>query len=294
MSVSQYFKRGFGTVDEALALQKKQAEVRDKKRKLGLNAFPFYIKAGDAEKHYFIILSKEPIIFNKHSIQVFKKGKQVWDTILCTGDNCKACANGLHPQPQGGFPIVEVGQWEDMDKKVHEGMIKPLMRSIQDISVIKNEFLGNQQADKENVYNNLYSAYRVGTGTQTRYQFRYEGAVQYTQGLVDLVTAFNKEYGTNPLKFMEDYMEAKLEELTPLIGQANQPAPTATPQGLTMPSMPTAPTLTPATTPTVVSEPVNPIAGVTPPPSPSTATPGLAPNTSMLSDPTTFNFPKLD
>ena len=104
------FKKGYTAVREE---KQRQDENREK---AGKNLWRFFL-SNDGDEADVRFLTEEPVTFYEHTVKGMRNGKEVYDTIVCSGDsNCSLCASGDKPTFKGAFLIWDMRPYEYTDK----------------------------------------------------------------------------------------------------------------------------------------------------------------------------------
>lgn len=154
-----FSRKGYKAVEE----EKKRQENRR-----GL--YRFFI-TGDGSEAEVRFLTDSPITFSEHSIKTVRNGKEMFDNVICTGDErpCPHCANGERPSFKGAYLIWDEREFEAKDangkKKKVKGSLKLYVAGTKVLSQIQRLYSKYGLLDKQ------YTIVRLGEGTSTTYTF---------------------------------------------------------------------------------------------------------------------------
>ena len=155
------FKKGYTAVREE---KQRQDENREK---AGKNLWRFFL-SNDGDEADVRFLTEEPVTFYEHTVKGMRNGKEVYDTIVCSGDsNCSLCANGDKPTFKGAFLIWDMRPYEYTDKDGKKQKGKGQLRLyVQGARVLSQV---DRISSKYGLTNRTITIVRLGKGTSTTY-----------------------------------------------------------------------------------------------------------------------------
>ena len=107
--MSNMFKRGYKQVREE---KQRQDENREK---MGKQLWRFFLsKDGDEAQVRF--LTEEPVNFSEHTIKTTRGGKEAYDSVICTKDDCPLCEGGDRASFKGAYLIYDKRPYTYKDK----------------------------------------------------------------------------------------------------------------------------------------------------------------------------------
>lgn len=155
------FKKGYNAVREE---KKRQDENREKASK---NLWRFFL-ANDGDEADVRFLTEEPVTFFEHTVKSVRGGKEVYDSVLCTGnDSCALCASGDRPTFKGAFLIWDERPYEYTDKdgkkQTGKGQLRLYVQGAKVLSQL------DRISTKYGLSNRVITIVRLGKGTSTTY-----------------------------------------------------------------------------------------------------------------------------
>ena len=155
------FKKGYTAVREE---KQRQDENREK---AGKNLWRFFLTE-DGDEADVRFLTEEPVTFYEHTVKSMKNGKEVYDTVVCSGDDsCSLCANGDKPTFKGAFLIWDKRPYEYKDKdgkkQKGEGQLRLYVQGARVLSQL------DRISSKYGLTNRTVTIIRLGKGTSTTY-----------------------------------------------------------------------------------------------------------------------------
>lgn len=155
------FKKGYTAVREE---KQRQDENREK---AGKNLWRFFL-SNDGDEADVRFLTEEPVTFYEHTVKGMRNGKEVYDTIVCSGDsNCSLCASGDKPTFKGAFLIWDMRPYEYTDKdgkkQKGNGQLRLYVQGARVLSQL------DRISSKYGLTNRTITIVRLGKGTSTTY-----------------------------------------------------------------------------------------------------------------------------
>lgn len=154
------FKKGYTAVREE---KQRQDENREK---AGKNLWRFFL-ANDGDEADVRFLTEEPVTFYEHTVKGMRNGKETYDTIVCSGEDCNLCANGDKPTFKGAFLIWDMRPYEYTDKdgkkKQGNGQLRLYVQGARVLSQL------DRISSKYGLTNRTITIVRLGKGTNTTY-----------------------------------------------------------------------------------------------------------------------------
>lgn len=155
------FKKGYSAVREE---KQRQDEIREK---AGKNLWRFFL-TDDGEEADVRFLTEEPVTFYEHTVKGMRNGKEVYDTIVCSGDDsCSLCKGGDKPTFKGAFLIWDMRPYEYTDKdgkkQKGEGQLRLYVQGARVLSQL------DRISSKYGLTNRTITIVRLGKGTSTTY-----------------------------------------------------------------------------------------------------------------------------
>lgn len=154
------FKKGYTAVREE---KQRQDENREK---AGKNLWRFFL-ANDGDEADVRFLTEEPVTFYEHTVKSMRNGKETYDTIVCSGDDCTLCASGDKPTFKGAFLIWDKRPYEYTDKdgkkKQGNGQLRLYVQGARVLSQL------DRVSSKYGLTNRTITIVRLGKGTSTTY-----------------------------------------------------------------------------------------------------------------------------
>lgn len=154
------FKKGYTAVREE---KQRQDENREK---AGKNLWRFFL-ANDGDEADVRFLTEEPVTFYEHTVKGMRNGKETYDTIVCSGDDCNLCASGDKPTFKGAFLIWDKRPYEYTDKdgkkKQGNGQLRLYVQGARVLSQL------DRISSKYGLTNRTITIVRLGKGTSTTY-----------------------------------------------------------------------------------------------------------------------------
>ncbi len=156
------FNKGYRAVREE---KQRQDENREK---MGKRLWRFFLnKDGDeAEVHF---LTEEPINFYEHTVKTVRGGKERYDNVICTQEDCPLCANGDRPSFKGAYLLYDKRPYEYTDKnnkkKKAEGQLRLYVQGARVLSQL------DRLSQRYGLTDRDYTITRTGSGTSTTYMF---------------------------------------------------------------------------------------------------------------------------
>ena len=155
------FKKGYTAVREE---KQRQDENREK---AGKNLWRFFL-SNDGDEADVRFLTEEPVTFYEHTVKGMRNGKEVYDTIVCSGDsNCSLCANGDKPTFKGAFLIWDMRPYEYTDKDGKKQKGKGQLRLYVQGARVLSQL--DRISSKYGLTNRTITIVRLGKGTSTTY-----------------------------------------------------------------------------------------------------------------------------
>ena len=155
------FKKGYNAVREE---KQRQDENREK---AGKNLWRFFL-SNDGDEADVRFLTEEPVTFYEHTVKGMRNGKEVYDTVVCSGDDsCSLCASGDKATFKGAFLIWDKRPYEykDKDGKTQKGKGQ-LRLYVQGARVLSQL---DRISSKYGLTNRTITIVRLGKGTSTTY-----------------------------------------------------------------------------------------------------------------------------
>lgn len=154
------FKRGYEAAREE---KKRQDENREK---MGKSLWRFFL-AKDGDEAEVRFLTEEPINFYEHTVKRTVGGKERYDNIICTQDDCSYCANGDRPSFKGAYLVWDEREFETKDKngkkQKNKGSLKMYVQGTKVLSQL------DRLSQRYGLTNRTYTISREGSGTSTTY-----------------------------------------------------------------------------------------------------------------------------
>lgn len=155
------FKKGYTAVREE---KQRQDENREK---AGKNLWRFFL-SNDGDEADVRFLTEEPVTFYEHTVKGMRNGKEVYDTIVCSGDsNCSLCASGDKPTFKGAFLIWDMRPYEYTDKDGKKQKGKGQLRLYVQGARVLSQL--DRISSKYGLTNRTITIVRLGKGTSTTY-----------------------------------------------------------------------------------------------------------------------------
>ena len=155
------FKKGYTAVREE---KQRQDENREK---AGKNLWRFFL-SNDGDEADVRFLTEEPVTFYEHTVKGMRNGKEVYDTVVCSGDsNCSLCANGDKPTFKGAFLIWDMRPFEYTDKDGKKQKGKGQLRLYVQGARVLSQL--DRISSKYGLTNRTITIVRLGKGTSTTY-----------------------------------------------------------------------------------------------------------------------------
>ena len=155
------FKKGYTAVREE---KQRQDENREK---AGKNLWRFFL-SNDGDEADVRFLTEEPVTFYEHTVKGMRNGKEVYDTIVCSGDsNCSLCASGDKPTFKGAFLIWDMRPFEYTDKDGKKQKGKGQLRLYVQGARVLSQL--DRISSKYGLTNRTITIVRLGKGTSTTY-----------------------------------------------------------------------------------------------------------------------------
>ena len=155
------FKKGYTAVREE---KQRQDENREK---AGKNLWRFFL-SNDGDEADVRFLTEEPVTFYEHTVKGMRNGKEVYDTIVCSGDsNCSLCASGDKPTFKGAFLIWDMRPYEYTDKDGKKQKGKGQLRLYVQGARVLSQL--DRISSKYGLTNRTITVVRLGKGTSTTY-----------------------------------------------------------------------------------------------------------------------------
>ena len=159
--MNKMFNRGYDTAKEE---NRKQEEAREN---AGKKLWRFFLK-GDGDEADIRFLTEEPINFWEHSIKTYVQGKERYESVICTGENCPHCADSK-PSYKGAFLIYDLRDFTYKDKDGKEQTQKGAVRLYVAGAKIVTQL--DRLSKRYGLTSRVYTISRSGTGTATSYMF---------------------------------------------------------------------------------------------------------------------------
>ena len=155
------FKKGYTAVREE---KQRQDENREK---AGKNLWRFFL-SNDGDEADVRFLTEEPVTFYEHTVKGMRNGKEVYDTIVCSGDsNCSLCVSGDKPTFKGAFLIWDMRPYEYTDKDGKKQKGKGQLRLYVQGARVLSQL--DRISSKYGLTNRTITIVRLGKGTSTTY-----------------------------------------------------------------------------------------------------------------------------
>lgn len=198
------FKKGYNAVREE---KQRQDENREK---IGKRLWKFFLSddGDEAEVHF---LTEEPINFYEHTIKVSRGGKDRYDSMICTQNNCPYCKNGDRPSFKGAYLIYDKRPYEYKDKDGKKQKGKGQLRLYVQGAKVLSQL--DRLSSRYGLTNRDYTITRTGSGTSTSYMFdRGEETGDYTRKQIEslLPDKLRDEYDGS-MDSLYSIIEAQLE-----------------------------------------------------------------------------------
>lgn len=161
MSNKNLFSRGYKGVREE---KKRQDEVREAMKN---RLWDFFIKESGEEAD-IRFLTEEPINFYEHTIKKYVNGKERYDSVTCSGDDCPHCADDNRPSFKGAFLVVDRRTYsyeKDGKKKTGTNQVKIYKQGTKVLSQL------DRLSSKYGLTNRDITIVRLGKNTDTTYTF---------------------------------------------------------------------------------------------------------------------------
>lgn len=155
------FKKGYTAVRE-----EKQRQDENRER-AGKNLWRFFL-SNDGDEADVRFLTEEPVTFYEHTVKSMRNGKEVYDTIVCSGDsNCSLCASGDKPTFKGAFLIWDMRPYEYTDKDGKKQKGKGQLRLYVQGARVLSQL--DRISSNYGLTNRTITIVRLGKGTSTTY-----------------------------------------------------------------------------------------------------------------------------
>ena len=198
--MSGVFKKGYSAVRE-----EKQRQD-DNRAKMGKRLWRFFLSK-DGDEAVVRFLTEEPINFYEHTIKTVRNGKEVYDTVICSGDDrCDLCNRGEKPTFKGAFLMYDKREFTYKDKDGKEKTAKGQLRLYVQGTRVLSQL--DRLSERYGLTKRDYTITRSGSGTSTTYMF----------DRADDVSKVTKEEIANmlPEKLREEY-DGTIESLYEIV-----------------------------------------------------------------------------
>lgn len=205
--MASLFKRGYKAVEE----EKKRQEEENKNRKGKL--FRFFIQ-GDGAEADLRFLTEEPITFYEHNIKKTVNGKDRYDTVVCSGDNCPECAKGSRPSFKGAYLVVDRRPYEYTDKDNKKVTGKDQLRLFVQGQKVLSQL--DRISQRYGLTDRDVTIIRLGTGTQTSYTIeRGEKEELTSKEIANFLPDFLQEKYDGDMESLYEIVSEQLEKDLP-------------------------------------------------------------------------------
>lgn len=207
--MASLFKRGYKAVEEE---KQRQEEEREKRQN---RIFRFFLQ-GDGSEADLRFLTEEPLTFYEHSIKKTVNGKERYDSVVCSGDNCPECAKNSRPTFKGAYLVIDRRPYEYTDsngKKVKgKNQVRLFVQGQKVLSQLDRISKRYGLSDRD------VTMVRLGTGTQTSYTIeRGEKEELSTKEIEALLPDFLKEQYDGSMDSLYDIVAKQLENDLPKV-----------------------------------------------------------------------------
>jgi|AntRauTorckE6833_2_1112554.scaffolds.fasta_scaffold00366_15 hypothetical protein len=161
------FSRGYDDVKKA----KKEQEERGNQ---GFELFDFFV-AEDGGEAPFMFLTEEPVNWDSHTYQT-RNGR--YNTVLCTGDDCKFCNDNDRPRFVGSYLVLDLRPYtyeKDGEEITKEYQVKLYTQGTRVLSQL------DRLSSKYGLKDKLWNLVRIGKSTSTTYTFEREEEQELTE-----------------------------------------------------------------------------------------------------------------
>lgn len=170
------FNRGFKAVDEE---KKRQDEEQSKRGGL----FRFFLTK-DKEEADITFLTEQPVNFYEHTLKKVVNGKERYESIPCTGEDCSHCADGDRPSFKSAWLIIdhrEVTYKKDGKDQTVQDQLRLLVYGTKISSQL------DRKSERYGLTGRLYTVVRLGKGTSTSYTFEHGDKYTLTEEEIESV-----------------------------------------------------------------------------------------------------------
>ncbi len=197
------FKRGYKAVEEE---KKRQEEEKEKRQN---RVFRFFLQ-GDGSEADLRFLTEEPLTFYEHSIKKTVNGKERYDSVVCSGDDCPECAKNSRPSFKGAYLVVDRRPYEYTDsngKKVKgKNQIRLFVQGQKVLSQLDRISKRYGLSDRD------VTIVRLGTGTQTSYTIERGDKEELSSKEIEaMLPEFLKEMYDGSMDSLYDIVAKQLE-----------------------------------------------------------------------------------
>lgn len=202
------FKRGYQEIE-------KEEKRREESKKNGGGIFKFFLKEGEAEISF---LTEEPINFYEHNLQTYKNGKQVYESVPCSGSTCPHCANGSRPTFKSAWLIIDHRPYTYTNKEGKEITRENTIK----LYVVGTKVAGllQRKSKRYGLVDYKYLIERIGNGTSTTYSLdNLEKSDLTEKEIRDLLPEQYKEMYDGDMEVLYTIIEKELEKLMPKEGE---------------------------------------------------------------------------
>lgn len=178
--MSKMFNRGFKAVDE-----EKKRQDEEKSKRGGL--FRFFLKE-DKEEADITFLTEQPVNFYEHTLKTKVNGKDKYDNVPCTGEDCPHCADGNRPSFKSAWLIIdhrEVTYKKDGKEQTISDQLRLLVYGTKIASQL------DRKSDRYGLTGRLYTVVRLGKDTSTSYTFEHGDKYELTEEEIENVMPDN-------------------------------------------------------------------------------------------------------
>lgn len=184
------FSRGYDEVKKAKERQQQNS---------GFELFDFYV-SDDGEEAPFMFLTEEPINWDSHTIKT-RKG---YNTVLCTGEGCKHCAEGDRPRFVGSYLVVDLRPYtyeKDGKEVTKEYQVKLYTQGTRVLSQL------DRLSDKYGLTDKIWNLVRIGKGKSTTYTFERDEDNELTSDQIEEILP----------EFLEEDYDGTMESLYKIV-----------------------------------------------------------------------------
>lgn len=201
--MASLFKRGYKAVEEEKQRQEEEKEKRQNR------VFRFFLQ-GDGSEADLRFLTEEPITFYEHTIKKTVNGKERYDSVVCSGDNCPECAKNSRPTFKGAYLVVDRRPFEYTDSNGKKVKGKNQLRLFVQGQKVLSQL--DRISQRYGLSNRDVTIIRLGTGTQTSYTIERGEKEELSQKEIEaFLPDFMKEQFDGTMSSLEDIIEKQLE-----------------------------------------------------------------------------------